>query len=164
MQYILILRKIPFVFSLCALIFLTMIGTVKSATTDVVHETPSDTLPMPPLADTSEKPETIGELWTGSLYSSTYKAGVCIASDGAVRGVLHLRLKGGQVDTYHFYGQQSADGRIKAKHSSGHRFEGYFINDHIIKGNVRTKGGFSVKLEGKREQGVVLTDSCGPVS
>ncbi len=108
--------------------------------------------------------ETRGELWTGDLYSSKYKAGACIDKEGNVRGVLELHLKNGDIDVYHFWGQQDAQGVIRAKHSSGHRFEGVFQGEHVITGKVRTKQGFTVKLKGRRTQNVLLTETCGPIS
>lgn len=108
-------------------------------------------------------PAEIRELWSGSLYTSTYKAGVCIAPDGKVRGVLLLRTMGGKTDTYHFYGSLE-NGIIRASHGSGHRFAGSFASADEVQGTITLKSGRSINMTGKREHNVELTESCRPLS
>ncbi len=112
----------------------------------------------------SQTQTNLGELWTGSLYTSTYRAGLCIESDGRVRGVLLLKLKNGQIDTYHFYGIMDSNGIIKAKHKSGHLFVGKFDDEISVSGDVTLSNGFSVELKGDRLQNATLTERCGPLA
>lgn len=102
------------------------------------------------------------ELWSGSLYTSTYRAGACIAPDGKVRGVLLLRTAGGAVDTYHFDGTFE-NGIIRARHSSGHSFKGSFPADKEITGTITLKSGRTVTLSGNRQRDVKLTETCRPL-
>ena len=64
--------------------------------------------------DTAER----SEVWDGKMYSSTFRAAMCVAPDGKARGVLLLRQRSGKVDTYHFYGEER-NGVIAVSHSSG---------------------------------------------
>ncbi len=109
------------------------------------------------------KESVYGELWSGSLYTSTYKAGVCLDPQGNVQGVLILRLKNGDEDVYHFKGTKDIQGLLSLKHKSGHSFKGYFESATSIKGKVKTKNGFTVKLQGERQQNVLLGDHCRPL-
>ncbi len=111
----------------------------------------------------TQKESVYGELWTGSLYTSTYKAGACLDPQGNVQGVLILRLKSGEEDIYHFKGTKNIQGLLNLKHNSGHRFKGRFESATSIKGEVKTKNGFTVKLQGKRQQNVLLGDHCRPL-
>ncbi len=105
-----------------------------------------------------------GELWTGKLYSSKYKAGACFDTKGNAHGVLILTLKDGQEDVYHFHGTKNIQGILQLKHNSGHAFTGQFENATTIKGTVTTKNGFTVKLKGKREQNsLLLGPTCRPL-
>lgn len=112
--------------------------------------------------DTSPAPQTSRELWSGSLYTSTYRAGVCLDPDGAVRGVLLVRTMNGAVDPYHFYGTFK-DGIVRASHGSGHSFEGSFSSDKEVTGTITLKGGRKVTLTGKRQKNVTLTETCRPL-
>ena len=105
----------------------------------------------------------ITELWTGSLYSSTYRAGLCVAPNGDVRGVLHLKLANGEVSVYHFYGEMR-QGRIEVSHSSGHVFKGHLPTEDAVEGTVRLKNGMRIRMEGKRSHNVRLAPSnCAPL-
>ena len=105
----------------------------------------------------------VSELWTGSLYSSTYRAGICFAADGRVRGVLHLRLADGQTSVYHFYGH-SHNGRIEVSHSSGHVFKGHLPSQDAVEGQVRLKNGMKIRMEGKRIRNARLAaPNCAPL-
>ncbi|MBQ3059572.1 MAG: hypothetical protein IJD16_04575 [Desulfovibrio sp.] len=105
----------------------------------------------------------VSELWTGSLYTSNYRAGVCFAADGRVRGVLHLRLADGKTSVYHFYGH-SHNGQIEVSHSSGHVFKGYLASQDAVEGQVRLKNGMKVRMEGKRIHDARLAaPNCAPL-
>ncbi len=119
-----------------------------------------------PAAPILEAPDghVYGELWTGKLYSSKYKAGACFDTEGNAQGVLILTLKDGQEDVYHFHGTKNIQGILQLKHNSGHTFTGQFENATTIKGTVTTKNGFTVKLKGKREQNALLLGpTCRPL-
>ncbi len=121
--------------------------------------------PPPASPPSQEEPstQTRGELWTGALYSSKYRAGACIDESGKVHGVLILTLKDGKEDVYHFQGSKDIQGIFRLKHSSGHAFKGNFTSATGIEGKVKTKNGFTVKLKGKREQNAVLNGpTCRP--
>ncbi|MDO5484441.1 MAG: hypothetical protein Q4F27_05985 [Desulfovibrionaceae bacterium] len=127
--------------------------------------TPLDTVAVASDKDAvSPQPAEVSELWTGSLYSSSYRAGVCFAADGKVRGVLHLRLSGGKVDVYHFYGH-SRDGQIEVRHSSGHVFKGRLASSDAVEGMVRLKNGMKIRMEGKRTHNAPLAPAnCAPLA
>jgi len=108
------------------------------------------------------KPNKIQEIWQGKIYTSTYRAGVCIDVKGQIQGVLKLRTSKGDVDTYHFFGHIK-NGKIFAKHSSGHIFKGKFISDSKVGGKITLKSGYKVALKGKRLKNVQLTTSCAPL-
>ncbi len=110
-----------------------------------------------------QPPRFVGELWTGSIYTSTFQAGACFAPDGRIRGVLLLKLSNGQVDTYHFHGTISDEGIINTFHKSGHNFVGKFIDEQNISGKATLSNGFSTTLAGKRLKNVQLNERCGPI-
>ena len=111
----------------------------------------------------SGNPVEVRELWTGSLYSSTYRVGVCFSAQGKVRGVVHLRLYNGKVDVYHIDGTvQNND--IEAHHSSGHKFKGRLASADTVEGVISLKNGMNIKLEGKRAHDVELApEDCAPL-
>ena len=111
----------------------------------------------------SGSPVEVRELWTGSLYSSTYRVGVCFSAQGKVRGVVHLRLYNGKVDVYHIDGTvQNND--IEAHHSSGHKFKGRLASADTVEGVISLKNGMNIKLEGKRAHDVQLApEDCAPL-
>ncbi|MDD4701443.1 MAG: hypothetical protein PHI96_04410 [Desulfovibrio sp.] len=105
----------------------------------------------------------VRELWTGSLYSSTYKVGVCFSADGSVRGVVKLRLYNGQVDVYHIQGSVQ-NNEVRARHSSGHTFKGRLVSGDKVEGTIKLKNGMKVQLEGKRTHDVALApENCAPL-
>lgn len=112
--------------------------------------------------EVQEQPKELHELWSGALYTSTYKAGVCIDPAGKVRGVLLVRTMGGAVDPYHFSGSME-NGIIRATHSSGHTFKGSFASDNEVQGTITLKSGRNISMSGKREHNVPLTDRCRPL-
>ena len=111
----------------------------------------------------SGSPVEVRELWTGSLYSSTYRVGVCVSAQGNVRGVVQLRLYNGKVDVYHIDGTvQNND--IEAHHSSGHKFKGRLASADTVEGVISLKNGMNIKLEGKRAHDVQLApEDCAPL-
>lgn len=108
-------------------------------------------------------PVEVRELWTGSLYSSTYRVGVCFSAQGTVRGVVQLRLYNGKVDVYHIDGTvQNND--VEAHHSSGHKFKGRLVSADTVEGVISLKNGMNVRLEGKRAHDVELApEDCAPL-
>ena len=108
-------------------------------------------------------PVEVKELWTGSLYSSTYRVGVCFSADGSVRGVVHLRLYNGKVDVYHIVGSVR-NNEIEARHSSGHTFKGRLVSANRVEGVIKLKSGMKVQLEGTRTHDVPLApENCAPL-
>ena len=111
----------------------------------------------------SGRPVEVRELWTGSLYSSTYRVGVCVSAQGNVRGVVHLRLYNGKVDVYHIDGTVQ-NNEIEAHHSSGHKFKGRLASADTVEGVISLKNGMNIKLEGKRAHDVQLApEDCAPL-
>lgn len=108
-------------------------------------------------------PVEVRELWTGSLYSSTYRVGVCVSAQGTVRGVVHLRLYNGKVDVYHIDGTVR-NNDIEAHHSSGHSFKGRLASADRVEGVISLKNGMNVRLEGKRTHDAQLApEDCAPL-
>lgn len=116
---------------------------------------------LPP--ELAERPVEVRELWTGSLYSSTYRVGLCFSADGSVRGVVHLRLYNGKVDVYHIVGSVR-NNEIQARHSSGHTFKGRLVSANKVEGVIKLKSGMKVHLEGTRTHDVPLApENCAPL-
>ncbi len=115
-----------------------------------------------PLAAPAAKPIEATELWTGSLYSSTFRAALCFSAQGAVRGVLHLRLANGKTDVYHIVGTVK-NNEIQASHSSGHTFRGRLLASDKVQGVISLKNGMKIKVDGKRLQDVPVTEDCAPL-
>ena len=124
------------------------------------HPAGDTVTPPQPAANT---PVEVRELWTGSLYSSTYRVGVCVSAQGAVRGVVHLRLYNGKVDVYHIDGTVR-NNDIEAHHSSGHSFKGRLASAEKVEGVISLKNGMNVRLEGKRTHDAQLApEDCAPL-
>ena len=116
----------------------------------------------PPAMSVAPAPAEVTELWTGSIFSSTYRVGVCFSAAGAVRGVVYLRLRNGEVDVYHIDGSVK-DNVVKARHSSGHTFKGRLVAADRVEGVIHLKNGLRLNVEGRRIQGTPLTgDDCAP--
>lgn len=147
---------------LCVLL---VAGLAMAQTSSPATKAPITVAPAAEVPSALQAPATTPEqreLWSGSLYTSTYRAGACIDHEGKVRGVLLLRTMSGKTDTYHFDGTLE-DGTIRASHNSGHRFKGTFPSTEEVKGTITLKSGRSIKLTGKRELNVPLTESCRPL-
>lgn len=122
---------------------------------------PAAAAPAPqPAAD---RPVEVRELWTGSLYSSTYRVGVCFSAQGKIRGVVYLRLYNGKVDVYHIDGTVH-DNEVEAHHSSGHSFKGRLVSPDTVEGVISLKNGMNIQLKGEREHDAALAATdCAPL-
>lgn len=104
----------------------------------------------------------VTELWTGSLYSSNFRAALCFSAQGAVRGVLLLQLANGKTDVYHIVGKVK-NNEIEAWHSSGHAFKGHLVSSDKVEGVISLKNGMKITVDGKRLQDVPVTEDCSPL-
>lgn len=164
--------------ALCACMGVLAAHAAEAVPASVPAAPASETVPatvpatMPPIVSgatsvqepvASGNPVEVRELWTGSLYSSTYRVGLCFSAQGKVRGVVHLRLYNGKVDVYHIDGTvQNND--IEAHHSSGHKFKGRLASADTVEGVISLKNGMTIKLEGKRAHDVQLApEDCAPL-
>lgn len=142
---------------------LAAVGAVPTKATGEVSSTLSSGEASGLPSEPQDRPVEVRELWTGSLYSSTYKVGVCFSADGNVRGVVQLRLYNGQVDVYHIVGSVQ-NNEIQARHSSGHTFKGRLVSGDRVEGTIKLKNGMKVQLEGKRTYDVPLApENCAPL-
>lgn len=107
-------------------------------------------------------PDEVTELWTGTIYTASYRVAVCVRPDGALRGVLYLRGYTGNVDVYHIHGHVTGN-RVEASHSSGHHFTGRLDGGDAVTGTIRLKSGMSINLKGHRRKGVPVTPDCAPM-
>ena len=99
------------------------------------------------------------ELWTGSLYNSTYRAGICIKSNGDLYGALYLRQASGVVDRYTIRGR--ADGeRVTASHHSGHVFKGRFASENTVQGELTLKNGHTLNVRALRGPEPEVDEFC----
>ncbi|MDR0239357.1 MAG: hypothetical protein LBI88_03875 [Deltaproteobacteria bacterium] len=99
------------------------------------------------------------ELWTGSMYSSTYRAGICITSSGDVYGALYLRQAGGAVDRYTLSGKVDGE-RITVRHNSGHEFRGRFISEDTVQGELTLKNGHKMNVRAMRGPEPEVDEFC----
>ena len=119
---------------------------------------------LAPIDAAGKNPVEVTELWTGSLFTSTYRVGLCFSSLGTIRGVVHLRLKNGKVDVYHIKGTVNGN-KIKASHSSGHKFKGELVGSDRVKGSITLKSGLRIELDGRREHDAPLApEDCAPLA
>ena len=118
--------------------------------------------PQSTLQQQNDGPEQT-ELWTGKIFTSKFKCGFCFAPSGKARGVLFLRTSFGQVDVYHLYGTFK-DGRVDARHSSGHHVRGRVLDNNKVKGTIKLASGRKVTFKGTRTVGVPLAkEDCAPL-
>ena len=172
------LKYVALCLALCACMGVQAAHAAEAGPAAVPAAPASETVPatvpatMPPIVSgatsvqepaASGSPVEVRELWTGSLYSSTYRVGLCFSAQGKVRGVVHLRLYNGKVDVYHIDGTvQNND--IEAHHSSGHKFKGRLASADTVEGVISLKNGMNIKLEGKRAHDVELApEDCAPL-
>jgi hypothetical protein len=108
-------------------------------------------------------PVEVAELWTGTVYTSTYRIGICFSSEGKVRGVMHLRTRKGDVDVYHFYGTVK-DNEVMAAHSSGQRFRWRLVSAKKVEGEIVLTSGRKIALDGERHHDALLApEDCAPL-
>ena len=104
------------------------------------------------------------ELWTGTIYTSSFRCGFCTTKSGKARGVLLLKTVFGQVDEYHLYGTMR-DGHLDVRHSSGHHVKGKIVSSTRVKGTITLGSGKTIAFKGKRKTGVRLKFSdCAPLN
>lgn len=102
------------------------------------------------------------ELWTGSILTARYRAGVCTKKDGSARGVLYLTHASGQTDVYHVYGYKKGN-YFELRHESGHIGQITESGDGSLKGTVRIKNKYNVSVRGRSQLNVKLSDDCAPL-
>lgn len=102
------------------------------------------------------------EVWDGKMYSSTFRAAMCVAPDGKARGVLLLRQRSGKVDTYHFYGEER-NGVIAVSHSSGHKLEARHTTPTSVQGSLRLANGMKLSFDAVRNTSGRVSDDCAPL-
>ena len=99
------------------------------------------------------------ELWTGSMYSSTYRAGVCIKSNGDIYGALYLRQANGAVDRYTLSGKVDGE-HITVRHNSGHEFQGRFTAEDTVQGELTLKNGHKMRVRALRGPEPEVDEFC----
>ena len=99
------------------------------------------------------------ELWVGSLYSSTYRAGICIKNNGDMYGALYLRQASGAVDRYTISGKVEGE-RITARHHSGHEFKGRFASEDAVQGELTLKNGHKMQVRALRGPEPEVDEFC----
>ncbi len=102
------------------------------------------------------------EVWTGSVLSATFRAGMCTRPDGSLRGVFLLTHSNGQTDVYHLYGHAEGN-EFEARHASGHVLTGTYVDVETVKGRMRLKNGMKFKYKGHRHLNAPVTDDCAPL-
>ena len=102
------------------------------------------------------------EVWTGSVLSATFRAGMCTRPDGSLRGVFLLTHSNGQTDVYHLYGHAEGN-EFEARHASGHVLTGTYVDIETVKGRMRLKNGMKFKYKGHRHLNAPVTDDCAPL-
>ncbi len=111
-------------------------------------------------AGTGARPGESTELWTGTVLTAKFRASVCVRKDGSLRGVALLRHRRGTVDVYHIYGT-AKDGRVDARHGSGHRFTGELEGARASL-QIRLANGMRFNVKCLRTLGIPVTDDCAP--
>jgi hypothetical protein len=101
------------------------------------------------------------ELWTGSMYTSTYRAGICIGAGGDLRGMLYLRRADGVVDRYTVFGKVAGED-VTAGHSSGHVFMGRFVSPELVQGELTLKNGHRMNVRAARSHTAEMDEDCRP--
>ncbi len=86
--------------------------------------------------------------WEANVMGSAVKA--LVQQNGrSISGVAYIYSPFGKKDTYHFSGHVD-NGRITARHHSGHTFRGAVKSNGRIVGNLNTKNGFRLGLTAHR--------------
>ncbi len=103
------------------------------------------------------------ELWEGSALTATFRVGICYRPDGQAQGVLLLRHKNGNEDTYHLYGTLK-NNEFFLRHSSGHKITGTLASPDKMKGKATLGNGWRLSLTGRRHHNVPLASAdCAPL-
>lgn len=102
------------------------------------------------------------EVWEGKMYSSTFRAAMCVAPNGRARGVLLLRRRSGEVDIYHFYGVEK-DGVIAVAHGSGHKLEARHATPTTVQGSLRLANGMKFSFDATRSTAGRVSEDCAPL-
>lgn len=111
----------------------------------------------------STNSNTTTELWEGKALTAVFRVGICYTSKGQARGVLLLRHRNGQEDTYHLNGTLK-NGEFFLTHSSGHKLAGNLSGPHEMEGKAKLANGLSLRLKGKRSKDVPLAaPDCAPL-
>lgn len=104
------------------------------------------------------------ELWEGKALTASFRVGICYRPDGQAQGVLLLKHKNGNVDTYHLYGTLK-NNEFSLRHSSGHRIVGTLPDRGRMKAKATLGNGWRLSLSGKRRHNVPLAASdCAPLA
>lgn len=103
----------------------------------------------------------IREVWVGTLYSSSFRIGICLKRDSKVSGVLYLKHSGEENDVYHMEGSWNSN-ELTATHHSGHSLQALMHNDGTVTGKISLKKGLRFSFEGKRIEKATLKeeDAC----
>jgi hypothetical protein len=99
------------------------------------------------------------ELWTGRMYTSSYRAGICVNGRGELRGTLYLRRADGVVDRYTVFGRTTGED-VTASHSSGHVFIGRFVSPELVQGELTLKNGHRMTVRAARSRDVEVDGDC----
>lgn len=103
------------------------------------------------------------ELWEGRALTARFRVGICYKPDGQAQGVLLLRHKNGNEDTYHLYGTLK-NNEFYLRHSSGHKITGELTSADKMEGKAILGNGWRLSLSGKRLHNVPLAASdCAPL-
>lgn len=104
------------------------------------------------------------ELWQGKALTATFRVGMCYTSKGKANGVLLLKHRSGQEDTYHLNGTLK-NNEFYLTHSSGHKMTGSLTGPDSMQGKAKLANGLSLGLKGKRIRNVPLAASdCAPIT
>lgn len=103
------------------------------------------------------------ELWQGKALTATFRVGICYTAKGKANGVLLLKHRNGQVDTYHLNGTLK-NNEFYLTHSSGHKITGSLTGPGGMQGKARLANGLSLGLKGERIRNAPLAAAdCAPL-
>lgn len=103
------------------------------------------------------------ELWEGKALTARFRVGICYNKKGKANGVLLLRHRNGQEDTYHLVGT-FRNNEFYLTHSSGHKMSGSVTGRTTMQGKAKLANGLSLGLKGKRTLNARLAASdCAPL-
>lgn len=103
------------------------------------------------------------EVWQGKALTATFRVGICYNARGKANGVLLLKHRNGQVDTYHLNGTLK-NNEFYLTHSSGHRLSGSLTGPDSMQGRAKLANGLGLGLKGERIRNVPLAAAdCAPL-